>query len=269
MLPTILLSVVRVLWPEGLNITSYLDVNRFARRTAWAHAFMHDYALWLGPVLVALMFVVAYAVVWWRRNVHGSALLALGGVGTLVALGVNQLVGHAAKELRPYHTYRHALVLVAKANDYSFPSDHAIVAGALLASVLLVLRRGAPADSYRPAFTGRRWSRSENGRVTAAMVVIAVVTGVLSLFLCFARVYVGAHYPGDVVAGLLLGAVIVALASLARPLAYAVADFLDGTALSFLLRRPGEDWEPTFREGSLGGRPAGQATQEGAAEAGR
>ncbi len=36
----------------------------------------------------------------------------------------------------------------------------------------------------------------------------AAPPGLLALFLAFARVYAGVHYPGDVVGGLLLGAVI-------------------------------------------------------------
>lgn len=263
--PDVLVSVVRVLWPAGLNVSYYLDVNGFARRTVWAHSFMHDYALWLGLVLMVVVFVLAYALVWWRRNADGAALLGLGAVGTVVALGLNQLVGHAAKELRPYDTYRHALVLVAKAHDYAFPSDHAVVAGALLTSVLLVIRRGVPPGTLQKVGTRRR--RAAGGRTTAAMVVLAALGTVFCLFLCFARVYVGVHYPGDVVAGLLLGAVVVVLVSVARPVVYRVAGFLGGTALSVLLSRPGEDWAPahTPRHGA----PEGPgAPDEGAGASG-
>lgn len=210
-----LLGAVKVLWPKGLNTSYYLDVNTFSRHTAWAHGFMHAYALWLGLVLLTAIFCCMYGIVWWRRDLHAAARMGLGGAGTLVALGLNQIVGHAAAEQRPYDTWRHALVLVGKAHDYAFPSDHAVVAGALLTSVLLVSRRDALSD-----------------------VLLTVGAAVLALFLCFARVYVGAHYPGDVVAGLLLGAVIVLVVSALRPVAYRVVDWLSGTALSFVVRRP-------------------------------
>ncbi len=210
-------ATVKVMPPGGLNTRIYLDVNRFSRQTAWAHAFMHHYALWLGPVLLAVVFLVAYAVAWRRRQVGATSLLVLGGIGTLVGLGLNQLVGHAADELRPYDTLHHVLVLVPKANDFSFPSDHATIAGALLASVLLVVRRSG---------------------LQPVPAVLAACAGVLGLFLCFSRVYVGAHYPGDVVAGLLLGAAVVGLVSLARPIAYAMASRLESTPLGVVVRRP-------------------------------
>jgi len=210
-------ATVSVLPPRGLNTRVYLDVNRFSRQTAWAHTFMHHYALWLGAVLLAVIFLLAYALAWWRREVAATSLLVLGGIGTLVGLGLNQLVAHAAGELRPYDTLPHVLVLVPKAHDFSFPSDHSVIAGALITSVLLVVRR-----------TGR----------PSIPVALTVCSAVLGLFLCFARVYVGAHYPGDVVAGFLLGVVVVGLISLLRPLAFPLAAWLDRTPLGLLVSRP-------------------------------
>ena len=69
--------------------------------------------------------------------------------------------------------------------------------------------------------------------------VLAAVNLVLGLFLCFARVYVGAHYPGDVVAGYLLAAVAVLAVSLLRPFAYWAVDVVEPTAAGNTLRRPG------------------------------
>lgn len=235
--PRSALTGVQVLPPRGLNTSVYLDLNRFSRHTAWAHGFMHAYALWLGPVLLAAVFVATYSVAWWRRSPRATALLILGGIGTVVALGLNQVVGHAAKELRPYVAHRDALVLVSKANDYSFPSDHSIVAGGLTVSILLVLgsrawRRVWSSDHGGDARPGPRANAPE------VVKVLAVVNLGLGLFLCFARVYVGAHYPGDVVAGYLVAAVVVATVSLLRPLAYRAVDAVEQGPVSILLRRP-------------------------------
>lgn len=185
---------------------------------------MHAYALWLGAVLLVVIFLSAYGIIWWRRDYHAAALMGLGGIATLIAFGLNQIVGHAAKELRPYATLHHVLVLVPKANDYAFPSDHAVMAGALVTSVLLV------------SGGGRSWRR--RGQLASSMTALSVLGIVLGLFLGFARIYVGAHYPGDVVAGLLLGALVVLLVSLARPLAYRIADVVKSTRLRVLIGRP-------------------------------
>lgn len=174
-----MIASTTVLWPGGLNTSWYLDLNSIARRSTWAHAFMHAWALWAG--LVVLASLAGGAVVAARLGQEPTRALAvpvLTAVSAAVALGLNQAVSHAAAELRPYVVHPHVLVLVSRANDYSFTSDHAAAAGALACGLLLSdWRFGAPA-------------------------------AVLALFLGFARVYVGAHYPGDVVAGLLLGAVV-------------------------------------------------------------
>ena len=65
--------------------------------------------------------------------------------------------------------------------DFSFPSDHAVMAGAVAAGLLLAHRR---------------------------LGAVAVVAAVL---MAFSRVYIAAHYPWDVVAGLLLGAAVALL----------------------------------------------------------
>jgi len=231
---TAFLADIRVLPPRGLNTSVYLDINHFARHTEWAHSFMHAYALWLGAVLLVAIFIAAYGFAWWRRDRRAAALMGLSGIGTLVALGLNQIVGHAAKELRPYDTLHHVLVLVPRANDYAFPSDHAVIAGALVTSVLLVSRRAERSN--------------RRGQLVPAMVALSLLSAVFGILLCFARVYVGAHYPGDVVAGFLLGSFVVVVTSLARPIAYRIGDFLEPTRLGILIRRA-----PTMRQSSTDG----------------
>jgi undecaprenyl-diphosphatase len=231
------LAVVRVLWPKGLNTSWYLDLNDVSRHSAWAHGFMHAYALWLGLVLVVIAFLAAYVVVWWRRDVRAAGLMFLGGAGTLIALGLNQVVGHAAQELRPYDTLRHVLVLVGKANDYAFPSDHAVVAGALVMSVLLVVRRAGPGVQGAGPQSPPSIPAGRRG-LTPSLTALAALAAVLGLLLCFARVYVGAHYPGDVVGGLLLGIVVVLVVSAARPAVYRLAEAVAGTPFGLLVRRP-------------------------------
>jgi len=51
---------------------------------------------------------------------------------------LNLGLGHAAGELRPYVAHPHALTLVARANDFSFPSDHSVVAGAIAGGLMAV-----------------------------------------------------------------------------------------------------------------------------------
>jgi membrane-associated phospholipid phosphatase len=65
---------------------------------------------------------------------------------------------------------------------------------------------------------------------------------VLAALLSFSRVYVGTHYPGDVVAGALIGAAAAALLYLVRPLR---------RSLEALSRRCGVIWDVVLRRVTL------------------
>lgn len=168
---------------SSTNTRFYLDVNHFARHTGWAHGFMAGYALYGGVAFLAFLILVA----WWlarsdRDPVRAVAAVVWVALGTLAAVGIAQPLDHLVAEMRPYYNLPGVEVLVPRAHDFSFPSDHATAAGAVIAGLWL---------------SGRR------------VRVVAAVATVAGLFLAFARVYVGAHYPGDVVGGLVLGAAVV------------------------------------------------------------
>lgn len=142
---------------------------------------MAPFALYGGIAAIAVLLLAA----WWRARSATDGLVSVtnaiwAGLGTVVAVGINQPVGHLVGRTRPYYVLPHAEVLVAKAHDFTFPSDHATAAGAAVAGLWLV--RDRP---------------------------IALAASFVGLLLGFARVYVGAHYPGDVVGGFILGPVVV------------------------------------------------------------
>ncbi|NKQ56070.1 phosphatase PAP2 family protein [Amycolatopsis sp. K13G38] len=154
------------------------DINAFARATPWLHGIMYGYATY-GVALFAVFLVAG---LWLARRSGDPARMAAAlwaGVGTLVAVGVNQPIVNAVHEARPYTTTPGLLVLADRSTDYSFPSDHATMAGALAVGLLLVHRR------------------------------LAAVTTVAALLLAFSRVYIAAHYPRDVAVGLILGGLVV------------------------------------------------------------
>lgn len=169
----------------NLDATLYRAMNRLANRSDWAHRPVVAYAK-LGIGVFAVLLVLG----WWQARDTGDlrqmALVVWAGGGALVALGLNQLVGQVIDRTRPYAAMPAAHVLISRTQDFSFPSDHAVAAGAV-ASGLLLARRTLG------------W-----GAVAAA------------LAMGIARVYVGAHYPGDVLAGLGLGAAVVVVG---RPVA--------------------------------------------------
>jgi membrane-associated phospholipid phosphatase len=155
----------------------FLDVNHLAQHTAWLHTPVKAYAQY-GVVLFAVLLLAG----WWaaRRRANITAMTAdlWAPGGMLLAVAVNQPIAAAVGEARPYTALPHILVLATPGPDPSFPSDHATMAGAVAAGPLLV-------------------SRSLGVATVAAATVMA-----------FARVYIGAHYPQDVLAGLALGALV-------------------------------------------------------------
>ena len=152
-------------------------INDLTTRTSWANGSVTFYAQTAGISLLAVLLLVAYFDARRRDDRVALAGALWAGGAALVALGIGQVIGNAINRARPYETLAGLHVLVARTADFSFPSDHATVAGAVAAGLLLA---------------NRRWG-----------VVGSVLAGVLA----FARVYVGAHFPGDVAAGLALGAI--------------------------------------------------------------
>ena len=150
------------------------EINELARSTGWAHGLVLAYASY-GMVLFAALLLAG----WWvarGRDARAMAAALWSGTATLLAVAINQPIVAAVGEARPYTDRTDILVLAHRSADLSFPSDHAVMAGAVAAGLWLVSRRlGALA--------------------TAA-----------ALLMAFARVYIAAHYPQDVLAGLGLGA---------------------------------------------------------------
>ncbi|HZQ03316.1 MAG TPA: phosphatase PAP2 family protein [Gaiellaceae bacterium] len=191
----------------SIDTAWYRTVNEFARDTAWAHGTVASYASWAGLVLLASLLVVGWLL--GRRRADAprqTATAFLVGAGAVLALLANQAIGPAVGRTRPCHALAHIEVLLHCASDSSFPSDHAMIAGAFAAGLLLLdVRLGLPAL-------------------------------VLALLLAFARIYVGVHYPTDVAAGLAIGATIGAtLVLLLRPVATSLARQLTRTPLRPLI----------------------------------
>ncbi|MFJ9416359.1 MULTISPECIES: phosphatase PAP2 family protein [unclassified Streptomyces] len=152
-------------------------------------AYWTDYGLGLFAVLMLIA--------WWRARRAGSRQMALvlaTPVVVLVAYLANDMIKSLFDEQRPCQTL-HVVTVEAcpGAGDWSFPSNHSAIAAA--AAVGLVLCGGG---------LGR----------------IAVPAAAL---MAASRVWVGAHYPHDVAAGLMTGALLAgALMPLARRAAPAV-----------------------------------------------
>ncbi|TDO69160.1 undecaprenyl-diphosphatase/undecaprenyl-diphosphatase [Kribbella sp. VKM Ac-2571] len=190
-----------------MNRWLFEQVNAFARATPWLHAPARAFAAY-GVVLFAVLLVAGWWVAWRSGRLTTVAAAISAGGTTLLAVAVNQPIVHAVHEARPYASLPGILVLANRSTDPSFPSDHATMAGAVAAGLWIVNRR------------------------------LGIVASVAAVLMAVTRVYIAAHYPADVAAGLLLGAVVAVGAWLLvrRPLTWAVGA-VAGTRLRAVLVR--------------------------------
>ncbi|WP_445402041.1 phosphatase PAP2 family protein [Streptomyces sp. LE64] len=161
----------------------YRDITSFARDSpSWL-----QHTAEIGTEAGIVVFVVLFVAAAWRVRRASDRVLAaalLAPVATGVAYLLSELLKTVFDQDRPCRTVAGAaasLVACPERGDWSFPSNHATIAGASAVTLALVRR-------------GLVW-----------------VTVPLALLLAFSRVFVGVHYPHDVAAGLLLGAVVAPL----------------------------------------------------------
>ena len=197
----------------SVNWNLFEDINQPAGHEGLLDPMMVFAANDLIFLLPLLFLILWFALARWsplaRRDsqsdaarMEGHIVLALAVVGVVIALGINVLLGHLLFEPRPFISHP-TLVhkLIAHAADASFPSDHSAAAFALATVLLVSARTIAQRDVAR-------WLAA----IIALLGLLAAVT------IAFARVYVGVHYPGDVLGGAICGILGGLIALALRPL---------------------------------------------------
>lgn len=145
-----------------------------------------------SPVAAAAVALVICTLVAWRiRNWLPVVVAALGMAGYGLMSTAVKLVVHRQRPPLPYS--------VVAAHGYSFPSGHAM---------------GIATSALISAWALDHWMiRSVPARVATWTAAIVIIAGV-----GFSRVYLGVHYPSDVIAGWALGiiwaSVVIAFAAL-------------------------------------------------------
>jgi membrane-associated phospholipid phosphatase len=162
----------------SIDGSAYLDVVRLARHApGWV-----DGAVTFWSTYGLVVFAVLAGAGWWfARRAGGAAALAV-PVVVVVAYGVDAVVKVAVREDRPCHSLRVKTLEACPApGDWSFPSNHAAIAAAAAVALFFVSRR------------------------------LGVVAVVAALAMAVSRVWVGEHYPHDVVAGVVVGGLVALL----------------------------------------------------------
>lgn len=159
---------------------------------------------WLGEgfrvveVVSIPLFVIAILTLWFFARPRSAArtwkfATASGLLAAAVALGIDRVVTEFWVRPRPFTVDGDGRVFGAHANDASFPSDHS-------------------AASFAIAFAVLAYNRVAGWLFVSAAALVAI-----------GRVLVGVHYPGDVIAGIAVGAVAGLVAvRLLRPLVHGI-----------------------------------------------
>ena len=122
--------------------------------------------------------IVSIVIFLWLKRMRGLALV----LATALAVSISDFLGATLKELiardRPCHVLSHVIDIANCSNSFSFPSNHAVNSFTFATIVTLAYKN-----------------------LTFLLYVSALLVG-------YSRIYLGVHYPTDVLSGALLGILI-------------------------------------------------------------
>ncbi|WP_433171192.1 phosphatase PAP2 family protein [Actinoallomurus sp. CA-150999] len=181
---------------SGIDGSLFTAITGIARDTRWLNTPLE---IWTNAGLG--VFAVFMLVGWWnarRRDTPAMAFALVAPVAVAVAFAVAEVVKKLIAEVRPCYSLPHDYFVSAcpTRTDYAFPSGHATVAVATVAALWLLDRR------------------------------LSVVAAAFAVFEGFTRVYLGDHYPHDVIGAALL----------ALPIAYLISRTLGHVAVPLVAR---------------------------------
>ncbi|MFF7038110.1 phosphatase PAP2 family protein [Streptomyces griseus] len=181
---------------DGSNpdVSLLYDINGLAKAApTWfdrVMEFVGEYGIMFGLVLVGLW-------CWWRMRKRGTAedsvtaaaAIVWAPLAAAIAILVNVPIRGFVERPRPFNDHDGLEVLIHGKTDFSFVSDHSTLAMGIAVGIFVANRK------------------------------FGFVAIGLALFAGFSRVYMGVHYPTDVIGGFALGtAVTLLLAPLAMAL---------------------------------------------------
>ncbi len=158
------------------DVAVYHLVNGMAGHSQILDAIMIFFAKY-ALELYALLFVIAWFTLP-RKDIQNRHALFVAGLSGVLALIINVVISHIWFRPRPFTVFQKGTFtqLVSHSKDASFPSDHA---------------------SGSWGFASASWGHTPRW-VRYSFTILAILVS-------FARVFVGVHYPTDVLAGLLIG----------------------------------------------------------------
>jgi undecaprenyl-diphosphatase len=146
-------------------------------QTVWLERLMIEVTM-LGTWIVVLSIVSIAALFLWLTRHRYSALLLL--VATAGGIGLNSILKIGFSRPRPQ-----VFEWGTHVSSSSFPSGHAMSSAVVFITV---------------AYLAARLQKTH-----AARLATLAIAGFIVAIICFSRMYLGVHYPSDVLAGVIIG----------------------------------------------------------------
>lgn len=156
-----------------MNYNLFHAINQFAGKSDWLDDIMEFCAQDIVWLIVAIL-----AGLWITAKKSNQRMVFYAALSCVVSLAIAALlISPEVNHPRPFVGH-HVTQLIPHAADPSFPSDHSTFAFSIAFSVWFVRRR-----------------------LGSVLLGLAVLTG-------FSRVYVGVHYPADIIGSAALGLIV-------------------------------------------------------------
>ncbi|RSL30320.1 phosphatase PAP2 family protein [Salibacterium salarium] len=145
------------------------QINKRAHQFDWLDAVMR--------FLSSFGYIAAILVILGLLFTKKRSFGVIGVVSLLLGLGINYIVKIIVDRPQPFITHDVTLLMERTASP-TFPSDQAVIVGGSAVILFFVHRK------------------------------LGVAASILAFLVVFSRIFVGHHYPTDVVAGVLVGSII-------------------------------------------------------------
>ncbi len=134
-------------------------------------------------LMLVMIAVILYAQITKRKTLRNVFVITL--IAVLFADGISFVLKHVIHEPRPFMSMDNVHLLITEDDLNSFPSGHTTTTIALVVSLILNMKDLAEKN----------------------YLIIDILLVIFAILIPFSRMYVGVHYPEDILAGAVIGLV--------------------------------------------------------------